>query len=1079
MAHAQLDPSMLQAMKFRCIGPPRGGRVLAVAGHPTAQMTFYFGGCAGGIWKTEDGGTYWHNISDGFLKSSAVGALAVAQSDPNVIYAGMGESTIRIDVSHGDGVYKSTDGGKTWVNKGLPDSRHIGEIRIHPQNAELVYVAVLGHGFGENAERGVYRSQDGGDSWELVLHKSEKAGAVDLAMDVTNPRILFASIYETKRTFWDLSSGGPDSGLWKSTDSGDSWQDISNNKGLPEGIKGKIGVAVSPANPNRVWAIIEAKEKKAGLYRSENGGDSWEQVSDNRDLIHRPWYYCHVFADPQDADTVYITNLKMWKSTDGGKNFVEITTPHGDNHDLWIDPTNPQRMIEGNDGGACVSFNGGQSWSTIYNQKTAQFYHVAVDSRTPYHVYGTQQDNSSLAVPSGSEKGGIPWADCYPAGTGESGYIAVHPEDPNIVYVGAIGSSPGGGNSLQRYDHRTKQIRLITTWPEAYTGYGAESMKYRFAWTYPIAFSHHDTNVLFIGGNHIFRTTNEGQSWDIISPDLSRQAPETLLPPGGPITLDTSGAETYGTVYAFAECPTERGTLWAGSDDGLVHLSRDGGETWNNVTPANLPDWALISMITPSPHAAGTVYMAATRYKLDDYAPYLFKTADYGASWTLLDSFPTSEITRCVREDPKAQGLLYVGTETGIFYSLDGGTSWARLQNNLPVVPVYDLVIKDDDLVVGTHGRSFWILDDLTPLRTLALSETAATVAPDAAPSNAILFAPRTTVRQWQGWFVNAFRGPGKNYMMSLGASLTFTEEVDEYGEKQRDMLDAGENPPFGVIVYYALPEGLSEDLKLTILDAGGNEIRSYGPKPEPVAEDEPDKSMPAKKQPNAKSGPYLSTKPGLNRFVWDMYYPDGVKPEGDPAMDGVVTGPLAAPGTFQVRLQAGDTTQTESFEIMANPTVDVTQEELDAQFALNKQICDKLSETHQGINRLRRIRTQVQNVQSRMEIIDDAGDAAVSRASTDLATKLDAIEAALIQTGSTGARDRLRLPARLNTKLATLLSVVGSCDAAPTAQSYDVYNHLSSQIDEQLELLDGLLGDDIAAFNDLVQQSEVPAIVV
>ncbi|MBV7333293.1 glycosyl hydrolase [Chloroflexi bacterium TSY] len=798
----QVDPTLLQALRFRCIGPPRGGRVLAVSGHPTETATFYFGACAGGIWKTTDGGAYWQNISDGYLRSSAVGALTISEADPNVIYAGMGESTLRLDVSYGDGVYKSTDGGKSWRHVGLTETKHVSEIRVHPQNPDIVYVAALGHGFGPNPERGVYRSLDGGDTWELVLHKSENAGATDLAMDVTNPRILFASIYQVQRKFWTLSSGGPDSGLWRTTDSGDTWEEITNNKGLPTGIKGKIGVTISPANPQRVWAIIEAVDKKAGLYRSDDGGDTWSQVSDNRDLIHRPWYYCHVFADPQDADTVYVTNLKMWKSTDGGNNFTEITTPHGDNHDLWIDPTNPQRMIEGNDGGACVTFNGGKSWSTLYNQKTAQFYHVAVDSRTPYHVFGTQQDNSSIGVPSASEKGGIPWSDCYPAGTGESGYIVVHPDDSNIVFVGAIGSSPGGGNALQRYDHRTKQIRLITTWPEVYYGYGSKDMKYRFAWTYPIVFSPHDSNVLYTGGNHVFRTSDEGSSWEVVSPDLSRNDEEKLQPSGGPITLDTSGAETYGTVYAFAESFHEQGVLWAGTDDGWVHLSRDGGESWQNVTPPDLPEWALISMIEASHHNAATVFMAATCYKSDDnYDPYLYVTHDYGQNWTRLDSFPKGEITRCVREDPKQTGLLYVGTETGIFVSFNNGAEWQRLQNNLPIVPVYALVIKDDDLVVGTHGRSFWILDDVTPLRSIAA---------DAFKRNsevgAYLCAPKATTRHWLGWVVNMFRGPGKNYMMSLGASLTFTEEKNEYGERIRDMLDAGENPPAGVIVYYALP---------------------------------------------------------------------------------------------------------------------------------------------------------------------------------------------------------------------------------------------------------------------------------
>ena len=558
---AQFDPTLLQSLRWRCIGPPRGGRVVAVAGHPTDWATFYFGACAGGVWKTTDGGTYWENISDGFLNSSAVGAIAVAESDPNVIYVGMGESTIRGDVSYGDGVYKSTDGGKTWVNVGLEDTNHIAKIRVHPQNPDLVYVAALGHAFGPNDERGVYRSKDGGQSWEKVLFRSEKAGAIDLAMDLANPRILYATIWEAYRNFWSLSSGGPDSSIYKSSDGGDTWTEITDNPGLPDGIKGKMGVAVSPVKPERVWAIIEAEEDKAGLYGSEDGGNTWKLLTDNRDLIARPWYYCHIYADPQDADTVYILNLKMWKSTDGGRTFTEITTPHGDNHDLWIDPNFPNRMVEGNDGGACVSYNGGESWSTIYNQLTAQYYHVAVDNQFPYRVYGTQQDNSSISVPSASEKGAILWSDCYPAGTGESGYIAVHPEDPNIVYVGAVGSSPGGGGALQRYDHRTRQIRLVTVWPEIYYGQGVGEQKYRFAWTFPILFSPHDPNILYTSGNMVFRSTDEGSSWEAISPDLTRNDPEKLVASGGPLTLDTSGAEHYGTVFAFVESPHVSGVF--------------------------------------------------------------------------------------------------------------------------------------------------------------------------------------------------------------------------------------------------------------------------------------------------------------------------------------------------------------------------------------------------------------------------------------------------------------------------------------------------------------------------------------
>lgn len=1045
MPTVQLDQTFMNALTWRCIGPPRGGRVVTVAGHPTARMTFYFGAVGGGVWKTTDGGTYWENLTDRDFTTAAVGAVAVAASDPNVIYAGTGEATIRGDVSYGDGVYKSTDGGKSWTNVGLADTYHIAQIRVHPQNPDLVYVAALGHAFGPNDERGVFRSKDGGKSWEKVLFKSSKAGAIDLSMDRSNPRILYAALYETVRNFWSLTSGGPDSGLWKSTDGGDTWTEITNNPGLPTGLKGKIGVTASPAKADRVWAIIEAKDDKAGVYRSDNGGATWEQLTGNRDLIQRPWYYCHIFADPQDGDTVYINNLKMWKSTDGGKNYTEITTPHGDNHDLWIDPQDPQRMINGNDGGACVSFNGGASWSTIYNQLTGQFYHLDVDTRYPYHVYGTQQDNSSIGLPSATEKGAIPWTDCYGAGTGESGYIAVNPADPNIVFVGAVGSSPGGGGALQRYDHRTKQIRLVTVWPEIYTGWGAESMKYRFPWTFPITFSPHDPGVLYTCGNHVFRTTDEGSSWEVISPDLTRNDPSKLGPSGGEITLDTSGAEHYCTIAAFIESSHEQGVFWAGSDDGLVHLSRDGGAHWQNVTPPGLPAWSFITAIEQSPHAPGTVYLSATRYKLEDYSPYLFKTTDYGATWVRIDgSLPTyqgrSQITRVIREDAVRPGLLFVGSETGLYFSLDDGANWQRMIANLPIAPVYDLKIKEGDLVVATHGRAFWILDDITPLR-----EASAKIQN---PKAAILFTPRPTIRYNLNWGVSPARGAGKNYMMGLGSAFTFIEEKGEHNEQQRKMLDAGENPPAGVIIYYWLESTPSSPITLTITDGVGKEVKRFTSKRAETPKDEV--TLPA--------------KAGLNRFVWDMRYPDAVKVPGDLTTEKAATGPRAAPGAYQVALTVGELTQQAPFEIRIDPSLQVSQADLDAQFALWQQITDKISETHTGINKVRKIRRQldgwIEQAAENQQIVD---------AARAIQEKLSMIERELIQTEAKTGNDRLRMPSRLNTKLINLISIVAAADARPPQQAYAVLGHLGSQVDEQLALLDGIIGDDLTAFNDLV----------
>lgn len=1047
-----LDPTFTQAMTARCIGSPRGGRVLAVAGHPTQKATFYFGACAGGVWKTEDAGTYWENISDDQFTTAAVGAMAVSEADPNVIYVGTGEATLRGDVSWGDGVYKSTDGGRTWTNMGLADTHHIGRIRIHPANPDIVYVAALGHAFGPNDERGVFRSQDGGASWEKVLFVSPDAGAVDLSLDLTNPRILYASIYQVRRNFWSLTSGGRESGLWKSTDGGDSWTELTGNPGLPEGLLGKIGVTVSPANPQRVWAIIEAKDGAAGVYRSDDGGDSWSQLTGNRDLIQRPWYYNHIDADPQDPDTVYIQNLKMWKSTDGGKNYSEITTPHGDNHALWIDPRDPQRMVQGNDGGANVSLNGGATWSTIYNQMTSQYYHVTTDNQYPYRVYGTQQDNSSISTPSQSEKGAIPWMDSYPAGTGESGHIVVHPQDANIVYVGAVGSSPGGGGALQRYDHRTKQIRLITVWPEIYFGWGAGDLKYRFAWTFPIAFSPQDPGVLYVTGNRVFRSTDEGESWAVISPDLTRADPETLLPSGGPITLDTSGAEHYATIYAFSPSPHQAGVLWAGSDDGLLHISQDDGSTWQNITPPDLQPRTLICNIELSPHDPATAYVAATRYKLDDYRPYLWKTTDYGQSWCRIDgSFPQDshqpEVSRVIREDPERIGLLYVGTESGIFVSPDDGASWTRLHSSLPRVPVYDLQLKEGGLVVGTHGRAFWILDDLTPLRHAMTSD------------GPTLFPPRDTVRQWLPWSVVRSYSEGRNYRLSFGIGVAFRERKDENNQIVRTMLDSGENPPDGVILYYALGQADLDSVSLTIRDEAGQAIKRFSPRPEKGADE---KQI------------YLPATVGLNRFVWDLMYPDAETVPGDKPTENTATGPRAKPGVYQAELTVGETMQRHSFRILPDPRMQTPQADFDAQFELTLQIRDKIDETHKAINRLRRVRGQVGEWTARVE-----KESPIAQAAQTLQEKLTAVEDELIQTHWGTAGDRLRMPSRLNMKLISLLPVVNGSDNRPTRQSYAVFADISARINDQLESLDQLVQSDVAAFNQLVKESGLDAVGV
>ncbi len=1047
--------------EWRCIGPFRGGRVVAVAGAYDNPNVFYFGAVAGGVWKTEDAGTYWQCVSDGFFNTASVGALAVAPSDSNVLYAGTGETTIRIDVSHGDGVYKSTDAGRTWRHVGLADTRHIGKIRVHPTNPDIVWVAALGHAFGQNNMRGVYKSVDGGQTWQHVLFKSDKAGAVDLSLDPNNPRLLFAAVWEAYRSFWNLSSGGPDSGLWLSSDGGDTWTDISDRPGLPKGIKGKMGVAVSPARQGRVWALIEHKDE-GGLYRSDDYGAKWEKVSGDQRLVARAWYYTHLTPDPVDGDTIYVNNLSFWKSSDGGKTFEQIDTPHGDNHDLWIDPRNPLRMIQGNDGGANVSLNGGATWSSIYNQPTAQFYHVAVDNRAPYYVYGTQQDNTSIAVPSRSQNIAITGNETYVAGTGESGYIAVRPDDYNIVYVGAVGSSPGGGNCLQRYDHRTGHIRLITTWPETTSGYGASEDRYRFAWTYPIVISPHDPNTLYIGGNLVMKSTNEGQSWQAISPDLTRADPDTLQPTGGPVNRDAIGAETYATVFALAESSLQPGLLWAGSDDGLVHVSRDGGQTWANVTPRGLLDWTMISCIEPSPYDAATAYVAGTRYKLDDYRPYLYKTTDYGQTWQRIDDgIPSHDFTRVIRADPVRRGLLFAGTETGLYISFDDGASWQRFQLNLPVCPVHDLLIKDGDLIAATHGRSFWILDDLTPLREWNDQTTQGTA----------LFAAPTTVRVIPGIHEDWTGGaPGKNYAGGSSQGAAFFEVKSPEGVTTRKFLDAGENPPRGVVVTYFLKDKPAAPIKLTFRDQVGKVLRE-------IESARPDETTPPKEKPTEVRAP---ANAGWNRFVWDLRLTPAPKlngPEGEPAAESRVRAPMVAPGRYQVTLTVGDQSLTQSFQVLKTPGATASEEDLQAQYDLARQVHAKIGDVVNTVNRLRDLRAQLDGWRDRAATLPN-GQAVAERAGALKDKALD-LEKRLLVPDLKPGWGYLNHGVRLFDKITGLPSVVALGDYRPTDQAYEAFDYLSGQIDDVLRAVDGLLTDDLPGFNRLIADAGLSAVTL
>jgi photosystem II stability/assembly factor-like uncharacterized protein len=1018
-----VDKKLLQGLEWRSIGPYRGGRSVAVVGVPSDPRTFYFGGTGGGVFKTTDGGINWTPITDGQIATGSVGAIAVADSDPNVVYVGMGESCIRGNVSHGDGVYKSTDAGKTWKHVGLKETEQIGRVRVHPQNPDLVYVAALGHTFGPNKERGVFRSKDGGKSWEKVLYVDDKTGAVDLAMDATNPRVLYASFWQAYRTPYSLESGGPGSSLWKTTDGGDNWTKLTHESLPKKSVWGRIGVAVSPANPSRVWAIIEAED--GGVFRSDDAGKTWRKVNEERRLRQRAWYYTHIYADTKNPDSVYVLNTGFYRSVDGGRTYTGIQVPHGDNHDLWIDPNEPRRMINANDGGANVSYDGGATWSRQDNQATAQFYHVITDDAFPYKVYGAQQDNSTVAIRSRTGGQGIDRTDWWPVGGCESGYVA--PVDEHVSFAGCY------DGVIERYDHRSGQERRVDVYPDNPMGWGAEGMKYRFQWTFPIVVSPHDRNTLYAAGNILFKSTNEGQSWEPISPDLTRNDKSKLGPSGGPITKDNTSVEYYCTIFAMAESPRQKGLLWAGSDDGLVHVSKDAGKTWENVTPKDLPEWSMVSQVDASAHDAGTMYLAVNRYKHDDKRPFIYVTSDYGKSWKkIVNGIPDSAFVRVVRQDPVNPNLLFAGTETGVYVSFDNGARWQSLQLSLPVVPITDLVIRGNDVVLATQGRSFWILDDIAPLRQMG---------PELGVAGPHLFKPSAAYR--------IGGAPGRGAV--------------------------GKNPPTGAFVYYTLPNDPKEGEEVTLefLDSSGKPIRKFSNRAQPGEEE---------RQPSPEEeffGPpvgarRLAPKAGLNRFVWDMQYPEASRFRGMILWAGRLQGPTAVPGTYQVKLSAGGKTLTETFELRKDPRLTTTGADYQQQFDLLLKIRDKLTETHDSITRLRSARDQIKASADRSK-----GNKPIADAAKALADKLTAVEEALYQTKNQSNQDPLNFPIRLNNKLAALAGYVASTDMAPTEGAQSVYNDLVAKIDAQLGTLRTLLTTDVAAYNKLVREQDVPAVVV
>ncbi|HLN98522.1 MAG TPA: hypothetical protein VK208_08685 [Pyrinomonadaceae bacterium] len=1067
-APASTDADPLKALQWRLIGPFRGGRSTAVTGVASQPLVFYFGATGGGVWKTIDGGINWEPITDGSVfGTGSVGAIGLSDSDPNTIYVGMGESPIRGNVSHGDGVYKSTDAGKTWKRVGLEDTRQISRIRVHPKNPDIVYVAAQGHVWAPNADRGIFRSKDGGKTWQKILYRSDKAGASDLIIDPTNANILYAGFWEVYRKPWTLESGGPGSGVFKSTDGGDTWNEITRNPGLPKGTIGIVGITVSPANPDRLWAIIEAED--GGVFRSDNGGKTWTKTNEQRNLRQRAWYYSRIYADPKNADTVYVLNTGFYKSNDGGKTFTGISVPHGDNHDLWIAPDDPNRMINSNDGGANVSYNGGKSWSE-QDQATAQFYRVALDNDFPYHIYGAQQDNSTVRIASRTTDFGIREADWYDVGGGESGWIAPSPKDSEIVFAGSY------GGLITRYDHRTGQLRDVSPYPNNPMGAGADVLKYRFQWNFPILFSPHDPNTLYTGGNVLFRSINEGQTWEVISPDLTRNDKSKQGPSGGPITKDNTSVEYYSTIFTVIESPVQKGVIWTGSDDGLVQVTRDGGKNWNNVTPAKdvMPEWIQINSIEASPYDPATAYVAATMYKWDDNKPYLYKTSDFGKSWKkITNGIPATTFTRVIREDPNKRGLLYAGTETGLYVSFDDGANWKSMQFNMPVVPITDLAVqkREQDLIAATQGRSFYVLDDLPLLHQMM----------DAGGFEAVkqtrLFRPE-----------DAYRMDGGS--PQLPATTTI-----------------GRNPANGAIVYYTLKAKPTTDVVLEFLDASGKSIQKFTAKavkpqasPQPAAS--PGNAAQASptptpgaaqvttppEEPQAPSGeesegfgagraPRVTADAGLNRFVWDLRYPESVRFPGMILWAGEMRGPRVAPGMYQVKLTVDGKTTSENFLVKPDPRLSTSAADYAKQFELGLKIRDKVTETHNAIIQIRDVRKQVDDLLKR--VAGQPGYKVINDAATTLKKNLASVEESLYQTKNQSSQDPLNYPIRLNNKLAALAGVVQSADTAPTDQSYAVYDELVVQIDAQLAKLAEIMKTEVPAFNQLVRDQNIPAITV
>ncbi len=1008
----QYDPRLFGALRWTSIGPDRGGRSTAVAGSAARPLEFYFGATGGGLWKTTDGGQDWRNVTDHQITSGSVAAVAVCEADPDVVYIGTGESELRGNVQAGDGVYKTIDGGKTWKHVGLEATQAISRIRIHPTDCNTVWVAALGAYSAPTPDRGVYKTTNGGETWGKVLYRDARSGAEDLSLDPHNPAVLYASLWEASRTSWGMSSGGPGSGLFKSTDYGDTWKEITRNPGLPQsGPDGKIGVAVSPAAPWRVYAIVE--NDAGGVFRSDDGGATWSRTNDERRLRQRAFYYTRIYADPESPDEVYVLNTGLYRSMDGGKTFRPLRPPHGDNHDLWIAPNDPNRMINSNDGGANVSYDHGATW-TEQDFPTGQFYHVIADHHTPYLVCGAQQDNSTVCVQhkgwrflgeTGFGSGNF----FYDVGGGESGYIANSSAEPDVYYAGSY------GGLLTRFDYKTGQMREINVWPENPMGHSSNDMRERFQWTYPIVFSHQDPRVLYVASQHLFKTSNDGQSWQQISPDLTRHVDSTMVASGGPITKDQTGVETYATIFTVAPSYHDSNTIWTGSDDGLVYVTRDGGKTWTNVTPKDAPYLVRINMIEASPTTAGKAYVAGIRNLVEnDRHPYVWKTTDYGATWTkIVAGIPDNDFVRTVREDPTRPGLLYAASQHTVYVSWDDGAHWQPLSQNLPDTQVADLIVEGNDLVIATHGRGFWIMYDIAPLRQMT---------PQVAQADVHLFDPVDPVR--------------------------------------------GIDP--GVHVVYDLKHDV-DSLTLEFLDSAGTVIQRFTGTKADTARGE----MTPEQRFFGGPPPKPEVKAGSHVYTWDLRYPGYTDFKGRIFWAARNAGPVAVPGKYQVRLTAGGVTQTQDFQVKLDPRLagQVTLAQLQEQFDLAIKIRDRVSDANEAVIRVRNIDTQVDDRLKR------TGDQAIHRLGATVKTNLQAPEEAIYQVKNQSNQDPLNFPIRLNNKIAALEGTVESADAPPTAQTYQVYQHLDTLLTKQLDVIEGVITTDVTQLNQLLKNANLPAI--